>query len=500
MGKADYYAKLEKAWSRVAGLSDAISMLSWDSHTLMPSGAGEARAEQLAVLSVLRQEEMSSSFVSDLIHLVDEKELNLWQRANLREIKRLHDHASSLSPAIVEAHSRARNHCEAVWRTARDESRFDLIIEPLSNLLVITREISLSKAEILKKEPYDTLLDEYEPGGSAAHIDTIFQKIEPALTDLLPEVIEYQKNFEFDFSKEPIGIERQKNLGLKVMKQQGFKFTNGRLDISIHPFSGGVPDDVRITTRYDELDWSRSLMGVIHETGHALYEQGLPVEWRGQPVGSARGMVLHESQSLALEMQICRSKEFFSYLASLIATEFEVEGAEWSPKSLYRKAIRVSPNFIRVDADELSYSLHIILRYRLERAMLAGDLVVSELPLAWNDGFEKSFGIRPTNNREGCLQDIHWYDGAFGYFPTYSLGAMTAAQLFATLSQDLPQISTDILEGKFGRIIGWLRDNVHRWGSYHSTETLLTEVTGEPLRPEFFISHLKRRYLTTDLT
>ena len=233
---------------------------------------------------------------------------------------------------------------------------------------------------------------------------------------------------------------KQKSLGLKVMKSLGFNFSKGRLDTSIHPFSGGTPDDVRITTRYDEDDWTGSLMGIIHETGHALYEQGLPIKWRGQPVGSARGMVLHESQSLLMEMQACRSNEFFNFLAPLIATEFSVEGDQWKPEALSRNSRRVVTNFIRVDADELTYPLHVILRYKLERALLDGDLLVSDIPYAWNDAFESSFGIRPPDDLRGCLQDIHWYDGAIGYFPTYTLGALAAAQLFASLYLSLIHI------------------------------------------------------------
>lgn len=490
------YDALEKRWKRVAGLSDSISMLSWDSQTFMPSGASEARAEQLATLSVLRHEEIASPMVSELINSIDDQELSLWKRANLREIKRAHHHACMLSSELVDTHSRLRNSCEAVWRTARKDNRFDLVVKPLTELLKVTRDISAAKAAALNVTSYEALLDEYEPGASNEKINSIFRQLEPTLAQLLPEVIEYQKRFKIKTREAFISIDKQRNLGLKLMQLQGFNFANGRLDTSEHPFSGGVPDDVRITTRYNEKEWSSSLMGVIHETGHALYEQGLPTGWRGQPVGAAKGMVLHESQSLALEMQVCRSKEFFKFLSAMILEEFEVQGEEWSADALYLKSIKVIPNFIRVDADELTYPLHIIMRYRIEQSLLEGDLTVKDLPLAWNDNFERSFGIRPTNDRDGCLQDIHWYDGAFGYFPTYTLGAMAAAQLFWAASQDVPELEADFSNGNFTRLLGWFRKNVHSWGSYYSTETLLEESTGHALDPEFFISHLRRRYLT----
>lgn len=492
------YEQLERRWTRIAALSDAVAMLSWDRQAIMPSASNTARADQIAMLSVLKHEEITAPLIADLIEQADNEELSGMQKANLLEMRRLYQHAVTLSPEIVNAHSRACADCENKWQEARIENSFEGVKKPLGLVVDLTREIATIKAQSLQSNPYDSLLDEYEPGGSSKRIDAVFNILEPALQKLLPEVIEYQANTNFPSYSSPISMGKQKSLGLKVMKSLGFDFSKGRLDTSIHPFSGGTPDDVRITTRYDEDDWTGSLMGVIHETGHALYEQGLPIQWRGQPVGSARGMVLHESQSLLMEMQACRSNEFFNFLAPLIATEFSVEGDQWKPEALSCNSRRVITNFIRVDADELTYPLHVILRYKLERALLDGDLLVSDIPYAWNDAFESSFGIRPPDDLRGCLQDIHWYDGAIGYFPTYTLGALAAAQLFASLLKDHPDVLTFISKGDFSVLLGWLRTNIHNLGSAFSTDEIMLKVTGKSLCEADFLAHLNKRYLGVD--
>jgi carboxypeptidase Taq len=280
------------------------------------------------------------------------------------------------------------------------------------------------------------------------------------------------------------------------MEALGFDFRHGRLDVSLHPFTGGVPDDVRITTRYNENDFNRSLMGVLHETGHALYERGLPAAARDQPVGEALGMAMHESQSLLIEMQVCRSNEFLAFAAPRMAQAFGGVGPAWSAENLHRLAIRVIPGLIRVDADEVTYPLHVILRYRLEQALLADELKLADLPDAWRAGMKETLGVDVPSDRDGCLQDIHWPSGSFGYFPTYTLGAMAAAQLFATAKAADARIAPGIAAGNFTPLLNWLRKNVHARGSFDaSTDELLTAVTGKPLAADAFKAHLRARYL-----
>jgi carboxypeptidase Taq len=279
------------------------------------------------------------------------------------------------------------------------------------------------------------------------------------------------------------------------MQAVGFDFEHGRLDVSLHPFCGGAGDDLRITTRYDESDFTSGLMAVLHETGHGLYERSLPAEWRRQPVGEARGMVLHESQSLLVEMQVCRGAEFLAYAAPILREAFGGAGPAWQADNLHRLATQVEPGFIRVDADEVTYPAHVILRYRLERALLGGDMTLDDLPAAWNDGMRELLGIEPPEDRLGCLQDIHWYDGAWGYFPTYTLGALAAAQLFAAARAALPELPETLARGDFAPLMGWLREAVHAKGSRDDTDTVLEAATGRPLDTEAFKAHLTARYL-----
>lgn len=495
------YASLEARFARINALAEAEGMLHWDLATMMPKGGAGSRADQLAVLRALRHGLLTAPEVGDLLDKArtegaDAGEDGLWRQANLREMRRLWRHATALSEAQVEALSRAVSACEATWRDARADSDFAAVEGKLETVLALVRETAAAKAQALGLSLYDALLDEYEPDGRSEEIDRVFADLAAFLPGFLEEVLEHQRREPPVLIPEgPFPIDRQRALAVRLMERLGFDFDHGRLDVSLHPFCGGTPDDVRITTRYDEADFTSALMGVLHETGHALYERGLPERWRRQPVGQARGMSVHESQSLLVEMQVCRSRPFLSFAAPLLREAFEAEGPAWVADNLYRLYTRVEPGFIRVDADEVTYPAHVILRYRLERAMVSGDLAVCDLPAAWNEGHEKLLGIVPPDDRRGCLQDIHWYDGAWGYFPTYTLGAMTAAQLFAAASTADPAIEPGIAGGDFAPLLAWLRANVHGKGSLVSSRALLEEATGKGLDASVFKAHLRRRYL-----
>jgi carboxypeptidase Taq len=505
------YLALEERFRRIAVLDDAEAMLHWDMATMMPPGGAAARAEQLAVLRGLRHGLIAQPEVAELLDAARDTEgLGPWQRANVREMAREHAHATALTEAQVEALSRATSTCEAAWRQARAESDFALVRPALAALLDLVREAAQAKGEALGLSPYDALLDEYEPGCRAAEIEPLFDDLAAFLPGLLARVMERQARQPEPAPppRGPFPVDAQRALAVRLMGHLGFDFAHGRLDVSLHPFCGGTPDDVRITTRYAEDDFRSALMGVLHETGHALYERGLPAPWRGQPVGRARGMALHESQSLLVEMQVCRSEQFLRFAAPLIREAFAPDDGRgggatgglqdrgtWSVEGLKRHYTRVAPGLIRVDADEVTYPAHVILRTRLEQDMLAGRLAVADLPAAWNEAMIELLGVAPPDDRSGCLQDIHWYDGAWGYFPTYTLGAMAAAQIFAAARAAEPALQDGIARGDFAPLVDWLRAHVHGPASSASTAEILTHATGGPLSTRAFREHLTRRYL-----
>ena len=490
------YRELESRFRRMAALGEAAGMLHWDMSVLMPSGGVEARTEQLTALKLTTHEMKTDPALADLLDAAGGEALDgPWQVANLAEMRRIWVHANAVDADLVEAMTRASSACEMVWREARPENDYARVLPYLEEVLNLSCLAASAKAAALDCSPYEALLDEYEAGGRTDRIDALFAD----LTDFLPSFLEIalgkqSARGEAIMPAGPFDTERQRDLGRRLMGVLGFDFDSGRLDVSLHPFCGGVPGDIRITTRYTEDNFTQSLMGVLHETGHALYEMGLPADWHYQPVGSARGMALHESQSLLIEMQACRSREYLSFAAPLMREAFGGSGPEWEVENLYRLYTHVERSFIRVDADEVTYPAHVILRYRLERALIDGDLPLADLPGAWNDAMEDLLGIRPPDDRQGCLQDIHWYDGAWGYFPTYTMGAMAAAQLFAAAKAAQPEIPDRIAEGDFMPLVGWMRENLHAKGSSASTDELMEAATGKPLGADDFKAHLQARY------
>jgi len=491
------YLKLEKRFRRLKALSEAEAILHWDMSTMMPSGGAAGRSEQLAELKAVQHGLLTAPEVEEwLDQASSQDDLSGEQQANLNEMKRTWIHATALSENLVIALSKSEAACENVWRTARENADFALVHPKLEELLIVVKEVAAAKAERLGLSLYDALLDQYEPDMRSEEIDKEFSSLEEFLPDFLQRVLAHQAQQESIAQPQgPFPIEKQKSLGIHFMKALGFDFDHGRLDVSLHPFSGGTSEDLRITTRYDENDFTTSLMGVLHETGHALYDKGLPTDWRMQPAGEARGMGMHESQSLLIEMQICRSRDFIKFATPFIAEAFNGEGLAWQTDNLYRLYTCVKPDFIRVDADEVTYPAHVILRYRLEKAMIEGNLDTKDLPEAWNESLAKLLGITPPSDRDGCLQDIHWYDGAWGYFPTYTLGAMMAAQIFQAAKNADSSIIPGIQNGDFRPLMEWLRQNIHSKGSLHSTKEILIQATGKPLDAEIFKNHLENRYL-----
>jgi carboxypeptidase Taq len=494
------YEALTDRFRRASLIGDALGILDWDQATTMPEGSAEGRAEQIATLSVMRHELLVDSSVGENLLAAQEAfqdaDAESWDAANLREMQRSYAYAAAVPGDLVEAAARANAVCEIKWRGARAANDFASLVPALQTVIDRVGDIAQARSEAFELDPYDALLDEFEAGTRVNQLDPLFGALARDLPGFVEEVLAHQASKPAPVLPDgPFPVAIQRALATKLMDALGFDFGAGRLDISHHPFCGGAAGDVRITTRYSEEDFTESLMGVLHETGHALYEAGLPELWRYQPVGKALGMAIHESQSLLIEMQVSRSRPFLEFAMPHMQAAFGADGTAWEVENFYRLYTRVERGFIRVDADEVTYPLHVVLRYRLERALLFGDLPLGDLPGAWNDGMRDLLGIAPPDDRLGCLQDVHWPSGAFGYFPTYTLGAMAAAQLYGAAQRDLPNLAEDISAGQLSPLIGWLRTHVHGQGSFCSAEELLTAATGEPLNPQVFLDHLRHRYL-----
>ncbi|MFT6399298.1 MAG: carboxypeptidase Taq [Bradymonadia bacterium] len=493
------YNRLHDRFDRIATIGEALGVLHWDLQTMMPKGGAEARSNQLAALSVISHELLIDERMSDWFSEAEEQgELSVVQRTNVSEMKRLWTHATAMSAELVGALSKAGTECLMVWQDARPANDFKAFQGPLERVLELSREVAQAKSEALGLTPYDAMIDYFDPGTRTEAVDAVFAPLRAELPGLIDEVIAAQNA---RGSKLPLGgpfpASAQEVLGKKLMTAIGFDFGHGRLDVSAHPFCGGSPTDIRITTRYKTDEFASALMGVLHETGHAMYEMQLPKEWSRQPVGTARGMAMHESQSLLMEKQACLSDEFLSFVTPLVHEAFNVNGEAYGAQNLAKHYRHVERGLIRVDADEVTYPLHVILRFDMERALISGDLEVRHLPDAWNEAMERLLGVTPTSDADGCMQDVHWTDGSFGYFPSYTLGAIAAAQLFEGAVKAHPGIPAALGRGDFSELLDWLRVNVHERGSTASADTILTDATGGSYDADALLTHLRRRYLAT---
>ncbi len=491
------YDRLTARFERISILQETRSMLGWDASTMMPPGGAASRGDQLAVLDGLAHAQLVAPEVNDDLAAAEASPPpSAWDRANLELMRQAHTRATALPARLVEEHARASSACEKVWREARKKSDFSMVRPLLAEVVRLTREQAQALGPALGLAPYDALMDSHQRGIGVADVTPIFAAYEKFLAKALPEVLERQAREPAPvLPAAPFAVATQEALCRRIAERLGFDFTRGRMDASTHPFSGGTPSDVRITTRYDEKDFTKSVLAIIHETGHALYDQGLPSERSRQPVGNHAGMAVHESQSLIVEMQAGRSDAYLRWLGPVLHATFGGAPQAYESNNLARLWRRVERSFIRVDADEMTYPAHVILRFRLEQALIEGSLQVADIPSAWNEGMSTVLGITPPDDAHGCLQDIHWYDGAFGYFPSYTLGAIAAAQLMAAARKAQPDLDAALSDGDITPLRTWLRANVHGAGSRHGFNALMIEATGQPLSFSAFEAHLTARYV-----
>ena len=489
------YEKLRDEFEDIGKLSSIQSLLFWDRAVNLPESSIDLRAEQFSFLKRLRHNKLSSvSMAAALQPVMDD--LGDWDRANLREMKRMTRRTTAISEQLLEEVTEASARCEMKWRKAKHQEDFDVVEPALARVVELKQRVARQKSDALDVDPYQALVDEYSPGIDIAEIDTLFDQLRSELPDRIDAITQNQPPFPELPASESYPIETQKALVEELMSDLGFDFERGRLDTSEHAFCGGSPRDIRMTTTYDESDPLEAITTTLHETGHALYNKNLPENWRFQPVGQSRGMALHESQSLLVEQRIGRSKPFCRYLSKKLASYFpNTELSNWDAGRLYNRLNHVRRSPIRIEADEVTYPLHVIWRYELERDLINGDIEAKDLPALWSDKMHTYLGIRPDRPSEGVLQDIHWMQGAFGYFPSYALGAVLAAQFFKQLRNELQDLKSYLEAGKFGPIVEWLSSNIHQFGSRYSTTELVENVTGHPLTADDFLELIDEKYL-----
>jgi carboxypeptidase Taq len=497
------YQHLEKAFYRLAQLDHAIAMLGWDQQVMMPPKGNAARGRSLAELQVMSTEIMQDPALLEAMAVAESESGSLedWQQANLREMVSDIKAANAVPKALVEALAIATNDCEHAWRTLRPDNNWRDFEPLLQQVVDLTIEKAQALSAALRDEKgftndYEALLDLYDPGTRMNRIDPVFTQLKAELPVLLQQVLDRQ-NAESPPKKQavPIAKNRQVALARDIMGILGLDFDACRLDEAAHPFSGGVSDDSRITSRYEEQNVIGGIMAVIHECGHSRYETGLNRNWRYRPVGSSMGMGVHESQSLFFEMQLGRSRPFIEAIAPLFRKHLG-DDAAFSAGNMYRLYTRVEPGLIRVNADEVTYPLHVILRYELERDLVLGKAEVKNIPERWDAAMHQYLGLDTTGNyRDGPMQDIHWPSGALGYFPSYTLGAMNAAQLHQAMLGAIPEAPELVSRLELQPVFDWLSANIWQKGRFHSYDDLMTGATGETLNPRYFLEHLRCRYL-----
>lgn len=489
------YQSLQSTFDRLYRFQHLKSIAGWDQAANMPAKGNEARAAATAEIAALIHSIQTDPKLGDWIRAAEGESLDPVQRANLREIRRTWLSATALPEELVRAQELATARCEHAWRAQRPANDWKGFLANFEEVLMLAREQAKRLSQALEVSPYEAMMSLYEPGLRTADLDRWFGDLRSWLPALIRDVTEKQSRETVQLPQGPFDLKAQRDLCEKVMRALGFDFEAGRLDVSIHPFCGGVPEDVRITTRFRVDEFLPSLYGTIHETGHARYEQNLPRTLLGQPVARARSMALHESQSLFFEMQLGCHPGFVARLAPMLTEAFGAQPA-FAPENLARLLTRVKPGFIRVDADEVTYPAHILLRYDIERALIEGTMEARDIPERWDQLMQELLGVDTRGNyRDGPLQDIHWPAGLFGYFPCYTLGAMYAAQWFAAMKAKDPAIDDAIARWDFAQPFSWLRENIWLQASQWATDELATRASGSPLNPEHFRAHLVRRYL-----
>jgi carboxypeptidase Taq len=488
------YRKLLKRAREIALLESMHSTLSWDEETYLPAKALDHRAEQMAHLSGAAHRLFTATKVGEWIAACEQHGFapGSDEAANVREWRRSYNRKTKIPARLVEKFQRVRAHAREAWGEARKESQFKLFRPHLQKLM----DLHLQFSELWGHtgSPYNAHLDEYEPGARAEDLRELFAKLRPEIVSILGPAVERSAAMPRSILHGHYPVAAQQAFNREVATAMGFDFDAGRIDTTTHPFcSGQGPNDCRLTTRYNEADFTQSFYGIMHEAGHGLYDQGLPKEHYGTPLGSAVSLGIHESQSRLWENHVGRSETFWQHWHPLACRHFP-ELSRLTPAQISAAVNHVKPSFIRVEADQVTYDLHIILRFEIEMKLIERQLAVADVPAYWNEQFEKSFGLKIAKDADGCLQDIHWSIGTMGYFPTYSLGNLNAAQLMRRAQADCPALAAELARGEYGTLLGWLRDKVHCHGMKHQAQELMRLATGEGTNSAAHLAALRKKY------
>lgn len=495
---------LTKRLLEIQRINSAASVLSWDQETYMPAGGGAARAEQIAVLQGLAHQKLVSPEIESLLsQWVDsatgqatDQPGDLWDepsRSLLREVWRDFSRAKKLPSDFVITLSRECSLAQQVWTEAKEQNAFAMFLPNLRTVLSLKRQ----EAQYLgyKDSPYNALLDVYEPGSTIDALQPIFAQLKARLVPLLKSITQSRVRIDDGFLRHSYDQTRQLEFGRLVLIAMGYDFERGRLDLSAHPFTTSFhPTDVRVTTRVYEHELQSCLFSCIHEGGHGLYDQGLDQRYYGSPLGDSVSLGIHESQSRLWENCVGRSRAFWRFFYPILQQTFHHQLRGVDAEQFYSAINCVKPSFIRVEADELTYNLHIMLRFEIEQDLIEGKVQPEDLPSLWNRKMEEYLGITPTSDAEGALQDVHWSFGAFGYFPTYTLGNLYSVQFFEQAKLEVPHLEDDIAAGQLLGLRRWLEQKIHRWGRMFSPDHLARRVTGATISPEPFLSYVEKKY------
>ena len=488
------YVTFKKTLAKVQDLNFAGSVLSWDQQIYMPKNGSRARGQQIATLSTLAHEFFTEPKFGDLLNdLIDDLSLTDDEKVNVTIARKDYDRKQKYPATFVEEMSTVASASFDKWCEARTKSDFKIFEPSLQKIVSLKRQ----EAELVgyKNHPYEALLEDYEPGLTVKKIDEVFSDVKRELFPFIKQILAKPKP-RADFLSKHYSKAKQWEFAQAMVKQMGYDFDSGRADDAPHPFCTTFgPGDVRITLRHDENQFNMMLFAAIHEAGHGLYELGVVTDDNyGLPLGNALSLAFHESQSRFWENNIARSLPYWKGNLSLLKSIFPENLSDVTAEDFYKAVNLVEPSFIRVEADELTYHAHIYIRYLIEKALISKEIEVKDVPKFWNEHYQEYLGIRPSNDAEGCLQDVHWSYGSMGYFPTYSLGSFYAAQLSAYLKKQQPDFNGMVERGDLKPILGWLRENIHSSARRYSSEELLMKATGSGLKFSFFMDYAREKY------